>query len=210
VDFTSRNQQIQEPLLQETQKGEFIFIHVGRYEPQKNHRLLVDSFVKANIPDSKLWLIGNGSGYAEIERHIQSLVLQKSIIQWGIQSNPFKFLARAHAFVLSSDYEGFPNVLLEAMACGLPVISTNCKSGPAELVSPEEEPIFDPTTPFKICEYGILTRVGDVNGLSMAMRHLSENKDLASDLAKKGIVRIKPFDSEEVLHQYESLLLNLS
>jgi N-acetylgalactosamine-N,N'-diacetylbacillosaminyl-diphospho-undecaprenol 4-alpha-N-acetylgalactosaminyltransferase len=208
VDFPAINQQKNEPLPQETANREFIFIHVGRYEPQKNHRLLVDSFSKANIPDSKLWLIGNGSGYAEIERHIQAIGLQKSIIQWGIQSNPFKFLAKAHAFVLSSDYEGFPNVLLEAMACGLPVISTNCKSGPAELVSPKEEPIFDHTTPFKICEYGILTRVGDADSLSLAMRHISKNKDLASGFAKKAPERLKPFDSEEVLRQFKALIFS--
>jgi N-acetylgalactosamine-N,N'-diacetylbacillosaminyl-diphospho-undecaprenol 4-alpha-N-acetylgalactosaminyltransferase len=208
LDFKSINEQKNEPLPQELEEGVFIFAHVGRYEPQKNHRLLIDSFVKANIPKSKLWLIGSGSGYSEVERHIRVHGLQNNIIQWGVQSNPFKFLSKAHAFVLSSDYEGFPNVLLEAMACGLPVISTNCKSGPAELVSPTEEPIFDDKMPFKICEYGLLTRVGDADGLSIAMRHISMDKDLASSLAKKATERLIPFDSEEVLRQYIALIFD--
>jgi N-acetylgalactosamine-N,N'-diacetylbacillosaminyl-diphospho-undecaprenol 4-alpha-N-acetylgalactosaminyltransferase len=188
---------------------DFIFIHVGRYEPQKNHQLLIDGFRKASIPKSKLWLIGDGNGFKEVKSSLEKKGMDKVIIQWGIQKNPFSFLKQADAFVLSSDYEGFPNVMLEAMACGLPVISTNCKSGPSELVSNKlSADIFSEEEKVKICESGILIRVGNSEALAEAMSLIYKDATLRDRIRISGEQRVLDYDSQKIFKLYSALIFN--
>jgi N-acetylgalactosamine-N,N'-diacetylbacillosaminyl-diphospho-undecaprenol 4-alpha-N-acetylgalactosaminyltransferase len=210
VDFDYIKKQIAENISKNNPEKAFIFIHVGRYEPQKNHGLLIQAFEKAGIQDAKLWLIGGGSGFEEIRRMIDEKKLNNKIVQWGIQKNPFHFFKQADAFVLSSDYEGFPNVMLEAMACGLPVISTNCRSGPSELICNDiTANSMAPHEEIKICENGILTPVGNSKALAEAMTLVYEDEMVRNKIKKSGEKRVKDYDSKVIFEQYKSLILSL-
>jgi glycosyltransferase involved in cell wall biosynthesis/peptidoglycan/xylan/chitin deacetylase (PgdA/CDA1 family) len=133
---------------------------VGNLRPQKNHALLIRAFKKLlTRRDAKLLIlgadIGSGEGIETMSAYAQSLgVADKVIIPGGVP-NPTAYYLSAHLFVLSSDTEGFANVIIEALACGLPVVSTDCPYGPAEILAGGR--------------YGRLTPVGDEDALARAI-----------------------------------------
>lgn len=108
----------------------------GRLEPQKNHALLIRAFarVQAHCPHARLKIYGEGSLRPELERQIEALGLQGKVQLPGATNDVAAVLATAALFVLSSDFEGMPNALMEAMAAGVPCVSTDCPcGGPREL-----------------------------------------------------------------------------
>jgi glycosyltransferase involved in cell wall biosynthesis len=111
---------------------ESYIIHAGRFAAQKRHDVLLDSYVAANLPH-RLVLLTKRS--APLRSLIAAKGLSGRVIIAGFQTNPYPWYANASALVLSSDFEGFPNVLVEALACGTPVVSTDCPSGPSEILT---------------------------------------------------------------------------
>ncbi len=109
--------------------GKYI-LGVGRLTKQKRFDLLIKAFHQSNAKDYKLVILGEGNQRAELEKLIAELNLTDSVIMPGFVSNPYPWYKGATLFVLSSDSEGFGNVIVEALACGLPVISTDC--GPVQ------------------------------------------------------------------------------
>lgn len=109
-------------------------IHIGRFAKQKRHDVLLKSL--RNIPsDIKLVCLSNNS--KGIQKLAHSLGVAERVILPGFQDNPYKWIKHAKALVLTSDFEGFGNVLLEALLCGTPVVSTNCPCGPNEILVDE-------------------------------------------------------------------------
>jgi len=182
----------------------FTFINVGRLEPQKNHKLLIKAFKKANL-DAKLLIIGDGYLRKDLEVLIEELELKDKVKLLGRQKNPGKFLSKADVFVFSSNYEGFPNVLLEALACELPIISTDCKSGPREILAPNTD-FRRQTKDIEIAEYGVLTPVGDVEKMSKAMKMIYENRDLREKLKSKAKKRANSFRVEKIIKQWREVI----
>jgi glycosyltransferase involved in cell wall biosynthesis len=112
-----------------------VIISVGRLDIAKNFPLLIAAFdrVRAAL-DSRLVIIGEGSQRPLLEQRIQSSPYARDIALLGQQTNPFAYLKRAAIFALSSSWEGFGNVLVEAMATGTPVVATDCPNGPREIL----------------------------------------------------------------------------
>ena len=186
------------------EKNDFIFINVARFEPQKNHKLLINAFYKANL-DAKLYLIGDGYLREDLELKIKDLGLQDRVKLLGRQKNPYKFLSKADCFVFSSNYEGFPNVLLEALLCNLPIISTDCKSGPREILAPNT-PITKETENIEIAEYGILTKVGSVEYMAEAMKLIYKDNNLRYNFTQKAQNRIKEFEVKKIIEKWEEVI----
>lgn len=115
----------------------FNIISVGRLEKQKGFRHLIAAFAHMNhrIPNVKLIILGEGSERKNLEALAKCLGLEENIFFAGSVPNPYQYMKNADLFVSSSCAEGFPNVLVEAMACGLPVIATDCETGPREILS---------------------------------------------------------------------------
>ena len=110
---------------------EAFVLHVGRFMPQKRHDLLLDAWKAAGIPMKLVLLTHPGAG---LERLIFERNLQSQVTIAGFQPNPYPWMRAAELLVLSSDREGMPNVLVEALACGTRVVSTDCPSGPREVL----------------------------------------------------------------------------
>ena len=110
-------------------------ITVGSLKKQKNHALLIRSFarVRARRP-AKLMILGSGDLDGELKSQASALGLADDVIFPGFAANPWPYYESADLFALSSDYEGYPLVMIEAMRCGLPVVSTDCESGPREIL----------------------------------------------------------------------------
>jgi glycosyltransferase involved in cell wall biosynthesis len=115
--------------------GPPIIVAAGRLHHQKGFDVLLRAFAMARAQiDCRLVILGDGPERACLSARAQASGLGYDIDMPGFCANPFALMARAGAFVLSSRWEGFPNALVEAMACGAPVIATDCPSGPREIL----------------------------------------------------------------------------
>lgn len=118
------------------EKGERWLIAVGRLSNEKGYDLLIEAFslLAADHPLWNLMILGEGQERAALTTQIAKLCLQQRVLMPGFAENPHQLMRQADMYVLSSRYEGMPNALLEAMATGLPCVSFDCETGPAELI----------------------------------------------------------------------------
>ena len=156
-------------------------ITMGNLSFAKGHCHLIRSFanVKKQIPEAKLVILGEGGYRNKLENLIESLSLSNDVLLLGFQSNPHKYIKKANIYVLSSYYEGFPNALAEAMACGLPVVSTDCKSGPREILAPDTN-INLSADSVEYSKYGLLVPVFKKECFSSS-DDLSKEEEVLSD-----------------------------
>jgi N-acetylgalactosamine-N,N'-diacetylbacillosaminyl-diphospho-undecaprenol 4-alpha-N-acetylgalactosaminyltransferase len=179
-------------------KDIFHFVNVGGFRKEKNHLLLLQAFfILKNLP-CKLVIVGGGVMGEELKQKVSDLGLKDKVIFCGFELNPFKYVSRCDCFVLSSDVEGFPNVLIEALACGKPVISTDCSSGPRELLAPATDLHHRAINNYEIGEYGILTPVNDIATLAAAMKKMYEDGALRRQFSEKAAGRAQQFDVDEI------------
>lgn len=115
-------------------------INVGSLIYQKGHEYLLRAFQHAYRvrPELQLVLVGSGELLTDLQAQAHELGIEGNVHFTGFDSNPYRYMARASAFVLTSRFEGFPAVLIEAMVCGLPVIATDCNTGPREILGESE------------------------------------------------------------------------
>lgn len=128
---------------------------VGNLKDQKNHSLLFQAFSQISNSSAKLMLVGQGQNENLLRALARDLGIIERVVFAGFQSDPSPFYESADIFVLSSDYEGFANVVVEALAFGLPVVSTDCPYGPSEILEDGR--------------WGRLTPVGDAKALASAI-----------------------------------------
>lgn len=153
-------------------KMELQFVSVGRLEPQKNQKLLIDAFAKVveKHPDAMLHIYGEGGLRDDLTRQIQDLGLQQYVILEGTSSDVLTDIHKAYAFILTSDFEGMPNSLLEAMACGLACIATDCSCGGCKML-------------IHHMDNGMLVPVGRQDKLVEAIEFLIENGQARESMA---------------------------
>lgn len=168
-----------------------VIISCGRLTPQKNHPLLIEamSLILKNDINVRLLILGEGEKRFKLEKLAKDLGISRNLMFLGFQSNPFKYISRATVFVLSSLWEGFGNVIIEAMACGVPVVSTRCPSGPDEIITDGVN--------------GLLVRTGDVNALAKAILRLLKDESLRRRLVEAGIKRAEDFRIKKMVSEYE-------
>lgn len=180
------------------EKDVFHFITVGNLRKEKNHLLLIQAFfILKNLP-CKLLIVGAGVMEEILKQKVAELGLTDKVVFCGFDKNPFKYVKRSDCFVLSSDVEGFPNVLIEALACGKPVISTDCSSGPRELLAPDTDLHHRALNNYEIGHYGILTPVKDVISLANAMKKMMEDEILRQRFLARAAKRAEQFDVNEI------------
>ncbi len=151
-----------------------VFLAVGRLTPQKDFVTLIKAFalVRKQVM-ARLIVLGEGECRSELETTIARLNLQQDVALPGFIDNPYAYMSRANCLILSSRWEGLGNVLIEAMACGCPVVATDCPSGPQEILASGK--------------YGSLVPVGHPQELSAAMLQTLKTptkKDLLIERAK--------------------------
>jgi len=184
------------------EKERFTFVTVGRLDAGKNHQLLIEAIQPLN---ADLWIIGDGPLKEDLSSKIAELGLQERVKLLGRQKNPYAYLAKADAFLFGSNHEGFPNVLLEALACELPIISTDCKSGPREILAPDTD-FRQQTQQIEMAHYGLLVPVGDVTQMREAMQKMVEDEKLRKELKKRAYERAKDFAIEKIVEQWRAVI----
>jgi N-acetylgalactosamine-N,N'-diacetylbacillosaminyl-diphospho-undecaprenol 4-alpha-N-acetylgalactosaminyltransferase len=179
--------------------GIFNFIIVGGFRKEKNQMLVVEAMGLLKSVACKLILCGDGVFKEKLQQRVAELGIGDKIIFHDFDTNPYKLIKRSDCLVLSSDVEGFPNVLLEALACGMPIISTDCKSGPREMLAPSTDPEFQLTDRFSEEEFGVLTPVGNAEILAKAMQKMVTDATLRNRLRDKAEKRSHDFDVSKIM-----------
>lgn len=165
-------------------------LHVGRYAPQKRHDLLLDAFATLDTPRTLVLLTPPNAALAE---QISMRGLEERVLVAGFQTNPYPWMAGAELLVLCSDHEGLPNVLVEALACGTRVVSTDCPSGPREILSAE----------FAHC----LVPCGEPAALAAAMRAVLAGPRPDPESVDRAL---EPYASDRALDAWEALAREMS
>lgn len=175
----------------------FIFINCGRLAEQKNQKILIEAFYRANLPKEKwqLNLLGDGLKREELENLTKKYNLQNNINFLGFQKNPYKYMKNSDLFILSSLWEGFGHVVAESMACGTPVLSTDCPHGPREILMDGK--------------YGWLVKNNDIHELSEKIKYLFYNQEEIKVMRKKVKERVEYFDAKNIVKEYEEAFLSL-
>ena len=165
-----------------------VILGVGKLEAQKDFPNLIQAFARVRqTRQARLVILGWGSDRPQLEALIQELGLQDDVDLPGYVQNPYAYMARSTVFALSSAWEGLPTVLIEAMALGIPVVSTDCESGPSEILAQGQ--------------YGYLTPVGNSEALADAILHvLSGNAKVVDP------VWLEQFGLESATHKYMQVL----
>lgn len=170
-------------------KERAIVLAAGRLTLVKDYSTLVQAFalVRKKLP-ARLVILGEGAERVNLLKQAHALGVAEDFDLPGFDPNPFKYMARSDVFVLSSRHEGLPNVLIQAMACGCPVVSTNCPSGPEDILDGGK--------------YGELVPVGNVEAIAAAIERVlrGERKPVPPEW-------LAQFDQERVVKQYLDLLL---
>lgn len=193
-----------------------VVITAGRLTKQKGQGYLIKAFSKVcmQIPNAHLVILGTGELETELKQLVHDLQMEDCITFMGFVNNPLDYIASADIFVFSSIVEGLGNALVEALQCGTPIISTDCDSGPRELLAPDSNYSFF-TDRQENAEYGILVPVclGDymknVNELTgqekimaEAICDMLEHADMRKQYRQRSAVRLQDFSIDRIVREW--------
>ena len=163
-----------------------VVVSVGRLSRQKGFDVLISAHVELRRRGvmHHLLILGEGDGRAELTDLVAQHGVADSVFMPGFVANPLAYLKRADIYALSSRYEGFPTVLLEALSCELPVVATDCPYGPAEILQEDYA--------------GLLVPVEDTQALADAMQRLLQDQTLCAGFKSRGLQRMADFSPEKI------------
>lgn len=171
-----------------------VIVSVGRLAEQKDYSTLLRAFkITSEKENVKLLILGKGPDEAELKKMCKVLDITNKVTFLGFKENPYKYMKNSDLFVLSSRWEGFGHVIVEAMATKIPVISSSCESGPQEIIGDNE--------------YGRLFPVGEYNYLANEIMTVLKNERIKREYIVKGLNRANDFDVKKIISQYEDLIL---
>jgi glycosyltransferase involved in cell wall biosynthesis len=171
-----------------------LVVACGRLKSLKGFDFLIDAIaeVRRTVP-ATLWIVGEGEERSALEKRIKRRRLNGHVRLLGFKSNPFKYMAAADVFVLSSLFEGFGNVIVEAMACGAPVVATDCPYGPREIISDGQN--------------GMLVPPANASALAEAILRVLSDEVLSKRLSSEGKKRAEDFDAHRIAAAYEAVFV---
>ncbi|MCP3032936.1 glycosyltransferase [Halobacillus sp. A1] len=170
--------------------GQRIIIAVGRLVDQKDYPTLLKAIKKTKGND-QLLILGKGVLEHKLKRMCVELGIENKVSFLGFKKNPYKYIKRSDVFVLSSKWEGFGHVIVEAMATGVPVISTNCNSGPAEIIGDNK--------------YGLIVPTENSCILAENIEKMIYDNKLKDKYAELGLQRAEVFSATSIIKEYEKV-----
>jgi glycosyltransferase involved in cell wall biosynthesis len=184
-------------ILMQSARTQRVVIAMGRLEKQKGFDILLKAFalVAPHHPHWSLKILGHGSLKDDLQNLAEYLAISSKVQFAGVHNDPFADLRQADLFVLSSRFEGFPNALCEAMACGLPAISFDCPSGPSDIIRNGKD--------------GILVPAEDTTALASAMNDLMTNETRREQISMRAPEVLQRFSAPRILSLWDDVLNDL-
>lgn len=181
-------------------------ITAGTLNKRKNQIIIVNA-IKNSDKNYELTILGEGNLKGFLNSQIKAHKLEKSVLLKGKVRNVNDYLIKSDCFVLSSFTEGFPNALLEAMAAGLPSISTNCLSGPLELLNDNQSVIISKNDFYK-AKYGILINNDDDIALRKALDYLRDNPKEREKYSELSLIRSNDYQLKSIYFKFKQFIKN--
>jgi len=181
-------------------RDKFRIISVGRLDIDKNFKLLVNAFgeILKELPDKQeyeLLILGDGPERKNLEELVERLQLKKQVFLPGFVNTPGKYLEESDLFVFTSSREGFGNVLVEALSCGLPIVSTDCFCGPSEILQQGR--------------LGRLVPVNDLDELKKAILEEIQHPTTSVSDVQKRVARSRDFSVSKITDHYEQFFARI-
>ena len=177
-------------------EGEVI-VACGRLTEQKGFAYLLEAFWQVRQRRNvELWVLGEGELDSALKQKAEALSVGEAVRWLGFRQNPYKYMSAGDVFVLSSLWEGFGNVLVEAMACGTAVVSTDCPYGPGEIITNGED--------------GLLVPPANPSALARAILCVLEDRQLRDKLVRNGLRRAEDFSAKKIASAYAGIFEHLA
>ncbi len=180
-------------------------ITVGRLSSEKRLYSVINT-LKELDKDVELLIIGDGVEEQNLKAYTKEQGLLPRVHFLGRVENPFNYITASDIFILASEGEGFPNVIIESMVCGTPVISTDCLSGPREILAPTSDIDFQLKEDIEVAQYGILYPIDDKNSLREAINLLLNDSELYSIYQENGQKEAQRYSVKNIINQYKEAL----
>ena len=186
-------------------ENELKIINIGRLIPQKGQWHLIKIFkkIQEKYPKAKLIILGRGDLESELKKLAKILKIEKNVIFLGFKENPYKYLYKSDIFISTSNFEGMSNVILEAMACGLPIIASDCLGGNREILYPDNGVLFPSLSENIDFSDSISNEENEVADLVI---NLFENKSKFEFYKIASKNRIKDFSIENIIEKWISVI----
>ncbi len=179
-------------------------ITIGRQLKHKRVEVIIRALSEVRKSKSclELIVIGEGEDKAFFQQIAETCNLEHCVHFLGFKSNPFAFLSRSDILILASEREGLPNIIIESLACGTPVISSDCISGPREILSPGSDLNRLLKDNLKFAEFGVLFPIGRADLLADAIITMLQDDALMSQYRERGLERVKLHDKSTITRNY--------
>jgi N-acetylgalactosamine-N,N'-diacetylbacillosaminyl-diphospho-undecaprenol 4-alpha-N-acetylgalactosaminyltransferase len=189
------------PLPEGIESGKFTFICVSNLLVHKNQQLLIRAMQKLEDLDCQLWLVGVGEEEEKLRQLIKDCGQDKRVFLLGYRNDALQLMAQSNCFVTATRAEGLPNAQIEALTLGLPIISTDCLSGPRELLAPNSDPHQQQKTGIEHGDYGILVALDDLDAMTDAMKHMYTDTELRKKLKETSPQSVERFAYDVIMEK---------
>ena len=188
--------------------GKKYIVTAGRLVSRKKNDVLIDAFSRFHeaYPDVELIILGDGPERTTLEEQCTLLNISDKVNFLGFNQNPFKFITNSHFFVLASESEGLPNAVIEAMICKVPVISTDCQTGPREIIAPDTDCRIKLTDSIEKTNYGTLVPVGNIELLKEALIDGLKDYTSMQTMSENAFEYVQKYKLDKITAEYYNIL----